>query len=97
MKKNSLPSLYRRVHTLTPELNCVMGDPVRRPIPPNRVPRTYAQDGNTPLHAVCYRGDYQAALMLLLRGVNVDARNIWRETPLHQVRMSVWMGGILSF
>ncbi len=62
-----------------------MGVPVR-PLPPNRVPTSYAQDQNTPLHAACFRGDYNEALMLLLRGADIHALNTWRETPLHQVR-----------
>lgn len=49
-----------------------------------RVPRSYAKDQNSPLHVACYRGDYNEALMLVLRGHDLSARNIWLETPLHQ-------------
>lgn len=49
-----------------------------------RIPRSYADDQNSPLHIACYRGDYNEALMLILRGHDLSARNIWLETPLHQ-------------
>lgn len=58
-----------------------------RPVPQLKVLGTYAEDSNSPLHAACYRGSYDEALMLLLRGDDIQARNIWRETPLHQVRI----------
>ena len=56
-----------------------------RPIPQLKVPDTYAEDNNSPLHAACYRGLYNEVLMLLLRGHDIQARNVWKETPLHQV------------
>ena len=38
-----------------------------------RVPKTYKEDNNSPLHIACYRGAYNEALMLLLSGyVHVD-------------------------
>ena len=49
-----------------------------------RVPKTYAEDHNTPLHVACYKGAYSDVLMLLLSGHDILARNIWNETPLHQ-------------
>lgn len=49
-----------------------------------RVPKSYAEDHNTPLHVACYRGSYNEVLMLLLSGHDILARNIWNETPLHQ-------------
>lgn len=58
---------------------------VKRPLPSNKVPQSYSQDQNSPLHYACFRGDYDEVLMLLLRGEDVHALNIWRETPLHQV------------
>ena len=33
-----------------------------------RVPKTYKEDNNSPLHIACYRGAYNEALMLLLSG-----------------------------
>ena len=49
-----------------------------------RVPKTYKDDDNSPLHVACYRGAYDEALMLLLSGHDISARNVWNETPLHQ-------------
>ena len=50
--------------------------------------RSYYEDNNTKLHAACYFGDYNSALMLLLaadpRSATTEARNTWGETPLHQ-------------
>ena len=55
-----------------------------RPLPAPRVPRSYAEDRNSPLHVACYNGAYDEALMLLLTGHSLAQRNVWRETPLHQ-------------
>ena len=33
-----------------------------------RIPKTYKEDNNSPLHIACYRGAYNEALMLLLSG-----------------------------
>lgn len=49
-----------------------------------RIPKTYKDDKNSPLHIACYRGAYNEALMLLLSGHDISARNVWNETPLHQ-------------
>ena len=49
-----------------------------------RAPKTYREDNNSPLHAACYRGSYDEALMLLLSGHDISVRNVWEETPLHQ-------------
>ena len=49
-----------------------------------RKDRSYEQDNNSFLHAACYYGDYDAALMLLLANHNMSERNVWQETPLHQ-------------
>ena len=59
-------------------------------VPPNhqrllpKIPRSYAEDQNSPLHVACYKGSYDEALMLVLGGHDVSARNVWKETPLHQ-------------
>ena len=45
--------------------------------------RSYAADKNSQLHAACYYGDYDAALMLLLANHDTNVRNIWGESPLH--------------
>lgn len=49
-----------------------------------RVPKSYKEDHNSPLHVACYRGAYDEALMLLLSGHDTAVRNVWNETPLHQ-------------
>lgn len=40
-------------------------------------------DCDSMLHFACYNGVYESALMLILSGENVMARNVWQETPLH--------------
>jgi len=40
-------------------------------------------DGDSLLHIACYNGVYDSALMLILSGEDVMARNVWQETPLH--------------
>ena len=45
---------------------------------------SYNEDNNSPLHAACYYGDYDAALMLLLANHTTSLRNVWGEAPLHQ-------------
>ena len=40
-------------------------------------------DGDSLLHTACFNGMYESALMLILSGENVMARNVWQETPLH--------------
>lgn len=56
--------------------------PPDRPLP--RKYLNYNEDINSKLHFACYFGDYKMALMLLLSSeVDIDIRNIWRETPLH--------------
>lgn len=40
-------------------------------------------DGDSLLHTACYNGAYESALMLILSGADVMARNVWQETPLH--------------
>lgn len=53
-----------------------------RPLP--RKYLSYNEDQNSKLHFASYFGDYKTALMLLLSSeVDINARNIWRETPLH--------------
>ena len=53
-----------------------------RPLP--RKYKSYMEDNNSPLHAACYYGDYDSALMLLLANHKFETLNIWQETPLHQ-------------
>lgn len=38
-----------------------------------RVPKTYKEDNNSPLHIACYRGAYNEALMLLLSGYGASS------------------------
>lgn len=40
-------------------------------------------DGDSLLHMTCYSGAYESALMLVLSGKDIMARNVWQETPLH--------------
>lgn len=40
-------------------------------------------DGDSLLHTACYTGVYESALMLILSGEDMMARNVWQETPLH--------------
>lgn len=40
-------------------------------------------DGDSPLHIACYGGVYDSALLLILSGEDLMARNVWQETPLH--------------
>ena len=40
-------------------------------------------DCDSMLHIACYKGVYESALMLILSGEDVMARNVWQETPLH--------------
>lgn len=40
-------------------------------------------DGDSLLHTACYNGAYESALMLILSGADVMARNVWQQTPLH--------------
>ena len=44
---------------------------VRPGAPLPRIPRSYAEDANSPLHVACYTGAYNEALMLLLSGHEV--------------------------
>ena len=54
---------------------------------PRALPRkykSYEEDNNSALHLACYRSDYDSALMLLLASHDMEVRNVWGETPLHQ-------------
>ena len=54
---------------------------------PRALPRkykSYQEDNNSALHLSCYRSDYDSALMLLLANHDMEVRNVWGETPLHQ-------------
>lgn len=46
--------------------------------------RSFQEDGNSQLHAACYYGDYDSALMLLLANHSTSVCNVWGETPIHQ-------------
>jgi hypothetical protein len=50
------------------------------PKPFRRCPK---DDGDGLLHNACYSGAYESALMLILSGADVMARNVWQATPLH--------------
>ena len=51
------------------------------------IPRPFRKNGeedrDSLLHKACYSGVYESALMLILSGQDIMARNIWQETPLH--------------
>lgn len=51
------------------------------------LPKTFRNrskdDSDSMLHVACYNGVYESALMLILSGEDVMARNVWQETPLH--------------
>jgi len=40
-------------------------------------------DQDSRLHVACFNGVYERALMLILSGEDIMARNVWQETPLH--------------
>lgn len=50
---------------------------------PKSFRRSSKDDGDSLLHVACYNGVYESALMLLLSGADVMARNVWLETALH--------------
>ena len=43
----------------------------------------HSDDGDSKLHQACYQGNYELALMLILSGEDLMARNVWDQTPLH--------------
>ena len=54
--------------------------PSLRPLPHQK--RTF-DDGDDDLHVFSYKGEYDRALLCLLKGTNCDVKNDWRQTPLH--------------
>lgn len=58
----------------------VFMEPALLPKPFKSCPK---DDGDSLLHSACYNGVYESALMLILSGEDVMARNVWLETPLH--------------
>lgn len=54
---------------------------------PTFLPRPYKScpedDGDSKLHQACFKGGYESALMLILSGEDIIARNVWDQTPLH--------------
>lgn len=50
---------------------------------PNPLKKCSEEDGDSLLHTACYDGVYESALMLILSGQDIMARNVWQETPLH--------------
>ena len=43
------------------------------------------KDQETPLHIACYRGDFDAALVLLDHGAELSSQNAYGQIPLHRV------------
>ena len=48
------------------------------------------EDGNTPLHEITFQGNIEGIKILLEKGADLNATNVYGQTPLYRVALSKW-------